>query len=406
MDFLQNIINQKESVWLDFKREFHENNAKLLHDILCLSNALHDGDRYIIFGVANDKSIFGTENDSNRKTNADIHDFLRQANLNRIPSVEITFHSLNNHEISLLKIANEPYKPFTLRKDFTRDKFSIRSGVVYTRLGDTNIPHNEAAPEDHIEKMWKERLNYQNIKFLSFEDRFPVKLDDSQEDVIGKLGKPDAEGWKIAQYYTEGFEISYDQHFDTVEGISIYNLPSGTAFEGTLLGVKLGDSFSKVKEVLGQPTYWGLVYEKGTIAIWEIGEVMVFIEIWSNKYRDSSVPSQQLGTVRAVSYCKRKSLIAYNAMVAKAMKELRQGILPESFEREERTFLDINIEDPIFQKDYELLGGRQAEMGGVEVLVGFPETEEVLGFWIYPLQWQFPVIRGVYKLNSKILRQE
>ncbi len=67
MNDLQSITAQKESEWLDFKREFHSNNAKLLHDILCLSNALYDGDRFIVFGIANDKTIFGVENDPNKK---------------------------------------------------------------------------------------------------------------------------------------------------------------------------------------------------------------------------------------------------------------------------------------------------------------------------------------------------
>lgn len=109
MNDLRNLTAQKESVWLDFKREFHSNTAKLLHDILCLSNALYDGDRFIVFGVSNDKTIYGVENDANKKTNADIHDFLRQIHLNKIPEVELIFHQFDEHEIGCLKIKNHPF---------------------------------------------------------------------------------------------------------------------------------------------------------------------------------------------------------------------------------------------------------------------------------------------------------
>lgn len=402
MEDLQNIIAQKESVWLDFKREFHSNNAKLLHDILCLSNALYDGDRFIVFGVANDKTIYRVENNPNRKTNADIHDFLRQMHFNKIPQVELTFHQLSEHEIGLLRIENLPQKPYAIQQDFQRDKIHIRAGVVYTRLSDTNIPHNETAPEDHIERMWKERLEYKHIKSLSFEETFPIKLDDTMEKVLEVLGEPDATGWRIAHYYSEGIEISYDQHDDFVDGLSIYHLPSGTAFEGTLFGIKLGNSFAEVKENLGNPSYWGLSYEKSSIAVWEFDDKLLLIRIWSNKNQDNSIPFQQLGTVRSISYCNQKSFIGYNALVARAIEQIANGEIPKEFEREDISIRGITLDNPIFRKEYELLGAQPAMFGGAEVLVAFPETKEVIAFWIYSLQWKYPVIRAIYKMGQDI----
>lgn len=400
MNDLQNIITENESVWLDFKREFHTNTAKLLHDILCLSNAQYEGDRFIVFGVANDKSIFGVENDPNRKTNSDIHDFLRQVRLNKIPQVELTFHQINEHEIGFLKITNSPDKPYFITKDFQKDKFIVRNGVIYTRLSDTNIPSNDSAPEDHIERMWRERIEYKNIKSLSFEENFPVKLEDTMEHVLEVLGEPDGTGWRIAHYYSEGIEISYDQHYDFVDGVSIYHLPSGTAFEGTLFGIKLGDSFAKVKDSVGNPSYWGLCYQKSSVAVWEIDDKLLFVMIWSNKNHDDSIPFQQLGTVRTISYCNKKSFIGYNALVARAMEQIGRGEIPNDFEREDITITGIDLNSPLFQKEYELLGARPALMGGAEVLVGFTESKEVIAFWIYPLQWQYPVIRAIYNLRG------
>lgn len=160
---LEELLKNNESEWLDFKGEFHDNNVTLLHDIICLANSYVERDRYLVFGVSNDKKIIGIQEDSNRKTNANIQDLLRQSNFNRIPSVCIeTITYQTNIKIDILVIKNRPDKPFFLTKDKTfkvkgKDK-TIRQGVVYTRLGDTNTPLHESAPEEHIELMWRERF--------------------------------------------------------------------------------------------------------------------------------------------------------------------------------------------------------------------------------------------------------
>ena len=69
-----NLASRKtESRYWDFKLQHHENNAELIHDILCLANAEHDGQRYLIFGVEDQSyelhSITGTPG---RKSQADI----------------------------------------------------------------------------------------------------------------------------------------------------------------------------------------------------------------------------------------------------------------------------------------------------------------------------------------------
>jgi hypothetical protein len=399
---IQSIISQKESESLDFKREFHENNAKLLHDILCLSNSFHEGDRFIVFGVADDKTIHGVENDPNKKTNADLHDFLRQVHLNKIPQVEFTFHQVEGHEIGVLQIINSPKKPYFIRKDFQDGKILIRAGVVYTRLSDTNIPRNETAPEDHVELMWKERFGLLGRRAVSLEENFPVTLGDTRERVLEVFGQPDATGWQIEQYYSTGIEISYDQHFDTVDGLAVYPLPAGTAFEGTVFGIKLGDSFTKVKEVIGRPSHWGLAYENSSIAVWEIDDKLLVVEIWrSSSNKKTLLSSQQLGTVKSIAYCNRKSLVGYNALVAIAIEQIKRGITPPAFENDDILTRNVEFDSAIFEEDYEILGARPAIMGGAEVLVAFIESNAVLAFWIYPLRWQYPVIRAIYKLGGE-----
>ena len=45
------IDRQAEGAYWDFKREHHKHNADLIHDVLCLANTRHKGDRFLIFGV-------------------------------------------------------------------------------------------------------------------------------------------------------------------------------------------------------------------------------------------------------------------------------------------------------------------------------------------------------------------
>ena len=68
-----NLIEKKtEGGFWDYKKSWHENKADLLHDIICLSNSLHKGDRYLIIGISDPDEgceIIGlTKGQKDRKT--------------------------------------------------------------------------------------------------------------------------------------------------------------------------------------------------------------------------------------------------------------------------------------------------------------------------------------------------
>ncbi|MGE0592688.1 MAG: helix-turn-helix domain-containing protein [Vicinamibacterales bacterium] len=152
------LVETTECEWLDFKRVHHEDTLSLLHDILCLTNAWAESRRFLVFGVANNGDIIGIEEDQNRRRGAEIQDLLRSSRLNRLPTVAISTHTLNGHEIDVLTIENRPDKPFFLLADKTHRDQTIRAGVVYTRIGDTNCPLRECASEAATELAWRERF--------------------------------------------------------------------------------------------------------------------------------------------------------------------------------------------------------------------------------------------------------
>ena len=173
---LSDLLLQAESEYLDFKQQYHDNNVKLLHDIICLANSYVESDKYLVFGIADDKTIRGVNEDSNRKTNANVQDLLRQSNFNRVPTVNLKSIKLEEVEIDVLTMRNRPDKPFFLTKDKSDKGKTIRAGVIYTRLGDTNTPLNESASDDQIELMWRERFGLG----LAPLERMKKLLDDTQ----------------------------------------------------------------------------------------------------------------------------------------------------------------------------------------------------------------------------------
>ncbi len=153
-------LSSAESEHYDRKQEFHSNNAELLHDILCLCNSYSDQDRFLVFGIDNRGTVVGIADDVNRKTNSNFQDLVRQSNFNRLPSVTYTETELSGAIVGILRIRNRPDKPFFLTQDKREGKVTIRAGVIYTRLGDTNIPLKESAPDEMIELMWRERFGF------------------------------------------------------------------------------------------------------------------------------------------------------------------------------------------------------------------------------------------------------
>lgn len=77
---------KREGSYWDYKEKYHSNNAKFIHDIICLANNLDNKDAYLIFGVSDNGEVKGIAGDENRKNQADIIDLLRnQKFAGRIP---------------------------------------------------------------------------------------------------------------------------------------------------------------------------------------------------------------------------------------------------------------------------------------------------------------------------------
>lgn len=186
MDDSYNLLQEIESEWLDFKQEFHQNNAELVHDIISLANSKAYEDRYLIFGVVEKEgkvvNIVGIENDPNRKQLQQINNLLYNSNFNRIPEIDLTEIIVEEHKVAILKIKNSSLKPYFLLSDKRDGNVTVRAGVAYSRLGDSNTPINGSPKDDDFERMWRERFNL-NLKPI---ERFSYLLDDPDQWVQKK----------------------------------------------------------------------------------------------------------------------------------------------------------------------------------------------------------------------------
>lgn len=208
---LQEILtNCKESNTLDYKREWHENNANLLHDILCLANAVTETptERRIIIGVDDEQKIHGIAEDKKRKTSAELNDFLSKINP-RMPAISVVqILTDDSKKVDVITIADEPNKPYYLFKDYiAKSKKNnneliakvvrvVRAGVIYSRLDDRNTPLSDAGIDDLLlQKMFEERLSINK----GVEERFLKYLEDYRNWNLS--GSSDG----LAKYYYDKF---------------------------------------------------------------------------------------------------------------------------------------------------------------------------------------------------------
>ena len=206
---IRNLINRKsEGEYWDFKQEWHKDNERLLHDILCFANTVHDKDCYLIIGVSDTGEIIGVD-EENRRRQVDILDLLSNTVFagDNIPEVRLDTIKINGKEIDVLTIFNSYNLPYYLKSKCKKYN-NIREGYIYTRVGDRNTPINQNASIQQIEMLWKKRFGLTQPPLVQITNRLENKLEWSQnENTYYNIYKPE---FKL--------EMEYDNEYDRDEG--------------------------------------------------------------------------------------------------------------------------------------------------------------------------------------------
>jgi hypothetical protein len=177
-EIISSLISKKsEGIWWDFKQKFHDQLFDLLHDIICLANVIHDGERYLIFGISDYFDVIGLDTENISFTQADILDYLRKQPFaeNTPPNIKLEFLNYQNKEVAVLTIENERVKPYFLTKEIKSRGKILRAGAIYSRLKDSNTPKDSCANPRDIKAMWAERFGLD----LPATKRFSLILEDT-----------------------------------------------------------------------------------------------------------------------------------------------------------------------------------------------------------------------------------
>ncbi|MFL0250623.1 helix-turn-helix domain-containing protein [Clostridium neuense] len=176
------IDSKSEGDYWDFKQEWHKDNERLLHDIICFANTVHDKDCYLIIGVSDTGQIVGVS-EENRKKQAEILDLLSNTVFagDNIPKIELTTIEIEDKEIDVLTIFNSYLVPYYL-KSKSKKYNNIREGYIYTRVGDKNTPINQNSSIHNIEMLWKKRFGLTQPPLVQIVNRLENKLEWVQND--------------------------------------------------------------------------------------------------------------------------------------------------------------------------------------------------------------------------------
>ena len=220
------IGRRSEGVYWDFKLTHHSNTGDLIHDVLCLANAEHDGPRFLVFGVEDGGALVQSiEVDGGRLTQADIASLFRDNAgkffQSRFPTFHLRTIEMDGKQVDVLIIENEPKKPYYLVERIR----NVRAHHIYTRVCDTNTPIDRVAQPHEVERMWRERFGLDapalerakrclaepSVWTLRYEDGFVCCHHDVFPEFTLKAASAEGDHLDSAQEWTRG-EIRTDNN--------------------------------------------------------------------------------------------------------------------------------------------------------------------------------------------------
>lgn len=154
-DIIELINKRQEADFYDYKSRWHEDNDKLLHDILCLANNQNNRDAYLIIGVEDNGNVIGINEE--KKTN-DIYDFLKAVKFagDHIPEIEVKRIYYKYKTLQVLVCKSSEYVPYYLVERYRK----VSDHHIYTRVGDTNTPIDKHANYPDVENLWRIHFRY------------------------------------------------------------------------------------------------------------------------------------------------------------------------------------------------------------------------------------------------------
>ncbi len=209
------------------------------------------------------------------------------------------------------------------------------------------------------------------------------------------LGNPEEDYSLFERYWSHGIEVFYNKHEAIVDGVLLKKQPSGIKYESDFKGIRIEDSFAKVKTQFGNPHYWGLPSFHTSYAIYKLDYNFLIIAIWKEK-PDLDITDYKIGTVYAIAFCESRSALLCEPIVVLTIDEIRLGKRLSFIEDENTDNIDFDLSASFFKETYTMTPPYSFIGGGFLVSVLFQESKKVVDFWLYDLAWSSFVIRMIF----------
>ena len=187
---------KQEGTYWDFKREWHEANSDLVHDIICLANNPGGETAMLLIGIDEDAdyAIRDIANSKGRKNTQDVNSALASAHFaGAWPSVRVVPVEMGKQadgSIATIDVVviepNPDAVPYYLTHDYKKGK-CVRAGAIYSRRQDGNTPVDATASPLLTERLWRRHFGL---------DRTPL------ERLPGLLAHPDE--WEDTMSMAQG----------------------------------------------------------------------------------------------------------------------------------------------------------------------------------------------------------
>lgn len=205
-----------EGRFWDFKREWHSNNAELLHDIICLANNTKGDTGFLIIGIDEENEYCPydvAEHCEHRKNTQMVIDVLRSSHwAEDHPNVKVENVSHNGAVLDVVIV--EPDRgaiPYYLMRDKRDGKVALRAGAIYTRTNDCNTPVNETASALDAMRLWQRRFGLEQTP----REKIPCLLADHEAwvETADTLGH-EPEAFTEAYYHSQNPEYVFTEQPD------------------------------------------------------------------------------------------------------------------------------------------------------------------------------------------------
>ena len=170
---------KREGIYWDFKREWHDNKADLLHDIICMANNPAETTGLLIIGV-DEEAGYEPTGDADalgkRLVTQNLVDILRSKKwADGMPRIRIATIDLRGACVDVVLVDHdEDAMPYYLVEDYRDGGSTVRAGAIYTRDADSNTPKNGTATPLAAERLWRRHFGLDKTPL----ERLPQLLKD------------------------------------------------------------------------------------------------------------------------------------------------------------------------------------------------------------------------------------